>query len=258
MLDSEIHSNRLYIDVIFRCYAELNDFLSAKQKYTSFNYRIKTPAVVSEAITSIGIPLSEVDLILVNSTPVERFYRLSSGDYISVYPVFESFDISSLKNIEREPLRKTKFIADAHLGKLTKYLRMLGFDTLYRNDFGDDEIINISLRDKRIILTRDKRLLNSRKVTHGYYIRAIDKHEQLTEVVNKFDLISQFKPFIRCMTCNSILVRKSPDKVKDLIGINIAYSYEEFYYCESCHKVFWKGSHFKRMESQILDIARKK
>ncbi len=257
MLGSGIHSNKMNIEVVFRCYAELNDFLSENQKYKPFIFSIKTPAVVSEAIVSIGIPLSEVDLILVNSSPVERFHKLTSGDYISVYPVFESFDISCLKNTQREPLRKTKFIADAHLGKLTKYLRMLGFDTLYRNDFGDEEIINISLSDHRIILTRDKRLLNSRRVTHGYYIRAIDKHKQLTEVVDKFDLISQFKPFTRCMTCNSFLISKTPNQVSHLISKDILNCFEEFYYCESCNKVFWKGSHFKRMESMILDIARK-
>ncbi len=255
--NSEIHSSRMNIEVVFKCYAELNDFLPENQKYKSFFFSIKTPVVVSEAIASIGIPLSEVDLILVNSNPVELSYKLSSGDYISVYPVFESFDISSLKKTQKEPLRKTKFIADAHLGKLTKYLRMLGFDTLYRNDFGDEEIINISLKDHRIILTRDKRLLNSRRVTHGYYIRAIDKHEQLTEVVYKFDLVSQFKPFTRCMTCNSFLISKTPYQVTDITSKDIVTRYKEFYYCENCNKVFWKGSHFKRMESQILDISKK-
>ncbi len=87
--------------------------------------RLKAPAIVSEAITSIGVPLSEVDLILVNSESVELRHKLKQGDYVSVYPVFESFDISSLISYRNEALRKTSFIADAHLGKLSKYLRML-------------------------------------------------------------------------------------------------------------------------------------
>lgn len=254
MLNDALHSNRIYINISFRCYAELNDFLPGKRKYTSFIISLKTPAVVSEAVSTLGIPLSEVDLILVNGNPVERSHKLLDGDYISVYPVFETFDISSLKTTQKEVLRKTKFIADAHLGKLTKYLRMLGFDTLYRNDFGDEEIINLSLDEKRIILTRDKGLLNSKLVTHGYYVRAVNKFKQLTEVVNKFDLISQFKPFTRCMTCNSLLIRRTPEQVKRLVTEDIILHYAEFYYCAVCNKVFWKGSHFKRMEALVLNV----
>jgi len=229
--------------------------LADKWKYKSFVLKLRTPVFVSEAIATLGIPLSEIDLILVNGNPAERWHKLENGDYISVYPTFETFDISSLKTTYKEALRKTRFIADAHLGKLTKYLRMLGFDTLYRNDFGDEEIINISLKENRIILTRDKMLLNSKRITHGYYIRAIHKHNQLIEIVNKFDLKSQFKPFTRCMTCNALLVPKTRDQVTDLVDKDTLTCFNEFYYCATCNKVYWKGSHFKRMKSLISDIA---
>ncbi|MCW3786459.1 Mut7-C RNAse domain-containing protein [Plebeiibacterium sediminum] len=257
MLYPANHIDKIHIEVVLRCYAELNDFLKYAQKFKSFPLKIKTPVIVSEVISTIGVPLSEVDLILVNSVPVQLNHKLAQGDYISVYPVFESFDISGLKKTNKKPLRKTKFIADAHLCKLSKYLRMLGFDTLYQNDFGDEEIINISLKDKRIILTRDKRMLNSKRITHGYFVRAIDKHKQLIEIVDKFDLKSQFHPFSRCMECNSILISKAPDQVKHLISNDILVRYKEFYYCNKCHKVFWKGSHFERMKSQILNIIGK-
>lgn len=255
MQEAVSHSNRIYIEIVCRCYAELNDFLADSWKYKPFSLQLKTPVLVSEALSMLGIPLSEVDLILVNSKPVERRHKLADGDYFSVYPTFETFDISSLKSNPHKVLRKTTFIADAHLGKLTKYLRMLGFDTLYRNDFGDEEIINISLKDNRIILTRDKTLLNSKRITHGYYIRSVNKHDQLTEVISKFDLKSQFKPFTRCMTCNGLLVPKLPEQIENLVDKETFANFNVFYYCPTCNKVFWQGSHFKRMESLILDIT---
>ena len=133
---------------------------------------------------------------------------------------------------------------------------MLGFDTLYRNDFGDEEIIGLAVKENRIILTRDKLLLQSRRVTHGYYIRSTDKHQQLREVVRKFDLYSQFRSFTRCMTCNAELVPKSRQEIPNLIQPGILELYEDYYFCPDCVKVYWQGSHFKRMESFIRELTR--
>jgi len=238
-----------------RCYAELNDFLPEDRKQMDFEISIKTPETVAEVVESLGIPLSEVDLVLVNSLPVERSHRIFRNDYISVYPAFETLDISSLRTTQKEPLRTTRFILDAHLGKLAKYLRMLGFDTLYRNDFGDQEIIDIATEQQRIILTRDKVLLKSTEVSHGYYVRATEKHDQLIEIVEKFDLYSQFRSFTRCMTCNSELESINKESIQDLVEPDTYSCFSEFYFCSSCQKVYWKGSHFERMEQLILEIV---
>lgn len=257
-MTAEEPNNSLLKNIHFRCYAELNDFLPEKQKYKQFQYGLKTPITVGEAIESLGIPFSEIDLILVNSQTVSLGHQLQENDYVSVYPTFETLDISSLKDAHKPPLRVTRFILDAHLGKLAKYLRMLGFDTLFRNDFEDSEIIEISVREKRIILTRDKHLLNSKKVSHGYYVRSTEKHKQLREVVQKFDLCSQFKSFSRCMTCNAELIPKKKHEIENQVPPDVAEVFKEFYYCASCMKVYWKGSHFKRMESLIRDLTSEK
>lgn len=251
----ENQNNTLYKNIHIRCYAELNDFLPAEWKYKEFTYKLKTPVTTGEAIQSLGIPFSEVDLVLVNSNPVSLNHRLFENDRISLYPAFEILDISNIKDNQHPPLRDTKFILDAHLGKLAKYLRMLGFDSLFRNDFEDREIIEISLEDKRIILTRDKLLLRSKRINHGYYVRSIEKHEQLREVVQKFDLYSQFKSFTRCMTCNTKLVQKPKEEVIPEVPEDVAANFHKFYYCPTCQKVYWKGSHFKRMEDLIRDIV---
>ncbi len=251
------HVDEIKKSFTFRFYAELNDFLPEHHKQVAFSYCFKTPVTVRETIESFGIPLSEVDLILINGQPADLKTQLSQDDYISIYPVFESMDIGPVTRVRKKALRNTLFILDAHLGKLAKYLRMLGFDTLYRNDYVDDEIIAIARKEDRIILTRDKLLLKSEAISHGYYVRAVDKHQQLTEVVQKFDLISQFKSFTRCMTCNATLIPKTKSEIKDNIDDETAYVFNEFYYCPFCDKVFWKGSHFERMEAYIKSLAYK-
>lgn len=238
----------------FRFYAELNDFLSPERKQKPFLQAFKTPISVRETLESIGIPLSEVDMILVNEKAVDFEHQLREGDFISVYPVFESLDITPVTKARKTPLRDPCFVLDAHLGKLAKYLRMLGFDTLYRPDIDDDEIISVSKKEKRIILTRDKLLLKSKEVSHGYFVRAIDKHEQLNEVIKKFDLYSKFNSFTRCMTCNAELIPKKKEEIAGKINPETAQFFNEFYYCPHCDKVFWKGSHFERMEKQILSL----
>jgi len=248
--------NKLLKNISFRCYAELNDFIPESKRYKQFSARLKTPITVDEAIESLGIPFSEIDLILVNSQPVSRNHRLYEKDYVSLYPTFETLDISSLKNENHEPLRETRFILDAHLGKLARYLRMLGFDCLFRNDFEDSDIIDISVKEKRIILTRDKLLLKSKRITHGYFVRSTEKHQQLREVVRKFDLYSQFKSFTRCMTCNSELVPRKKQDIKHEVPPDVARCFDIFYYCPSCRKVYWKGSHFKRMEAGIRELVK--
>jgi uncharacterized protein len=256
MYSGQANNSKLLKNITFRCYAELNDFLLPELRQKPFIHPLKTPVTLGEAIESLGIPCSEVDLVLVNSEPSPLNQRLYENDVVSVYPTFETLDISALKEKHSPPLRVTRFILDAHLGKLAKYLRMLGFDTLYRNDFGDEEIIDLAAKEKRIILTRDKLLLQSRRVTHGYYIRATDKHQQLREVVQKFDLYSQFRSFTRCMTCNAELVPKSRQEISNLIQPGILELYEDYYFCPDCVKVYWQGSHFKRMESFIRELTR--
>jgi len=247
--------HKLSKDITFRCYAELNDFLPQEHRQKAFVHPLKTPVTLGEALESLGIPWSEVDLVLVNSEPEALYKRLRENDFVSVYPTFETLDIGQLKSVHSHALRVTRFVLDAHLGKLAKYLRMLGFDSLYRNDFGDEEIIEMALQGKRIILTRDKLLLRSRRVTHGYFVRSTEKHEQLREVVQKFDLYSQFKSFTRCMTCNAQLVPKSKEDIMDLVEQDTQQYFHEFFYCPDCRKVYWKGSHFKRMESFIRDLT---
>jgi len=237
---------------LIRFYAELNDFLPQSRKQKCFRFTFKGYITVKDAIESLGIPHSEVDLVLVNSVSVDFAFRLKEDDYISVYPVFECFDISSVTKNGKKPLRNTRFIADAHLGKLAKYLRMLGFDTLYEPDIEDSRVISIASKEKRIILTRDKSLLKSSDVDHGYYVRSISYKEQLSELILKFDLVSQMKPFSRCIVCNHSIFKINKSEILARIKNDTRKAFNEFYCCAKCDRIYWKGSHYERMKRFVL------
>jgi len=235
----------------FRFYEELNDFLPPCRRKVLLPYSFTGKQQVKDAIESFGIPHVEVDLILVNGKSVDFSYIIKDGDRISVYPVFESIDISKVTHLREKPLREIKFVLDVHLGKLARYLRLCGFDTLYEKDYTDDEIITISSLQKRIILTRDKKLLNNRKVTHGIWIRSQYPESQLKEVFDRLDLKNLARPFTICMECNTPLINVPKEEVIDYLPPRTREFYNDFRRCPGCGRVYWEGSHYQRMREFI-------
>jgi uncharacterized protein len=231
----------------FRFYEELNDFLPPGKRKKQFRYDFEGSPSVKDAVEAIGVPHSEVDLILVNSISVTFDCRIRNGDTISMYPVFESLDIAGITHLRETPLRTPKFVLDTNLGKLAKYMRMLGFDTLYESNYEDSDIAAISLSERRTIITRGKSLLKRKSVTHGYRIRSQHPAQQAAEVVRRFDLISRIKPFSRCSVCNGMVSNVPKDDVVDKLEPKTIKYFNEFYRCGSCGKIYWKGSHFDKM-----------
>jgi uncharacterized protein with PIN domain len=195
-----------------------------------------------------------VDLILVNGEAVDFSYQLRDGDQVSVYPVFESLDITTLASLRGKPLREPRFVLDAHLGRLAAYLRLMGFDTLYRRDYDDEELAQISAEDQRILLTRDRGLLKRSQVTHGYCVRNELPRKQVAEVLHRFDLHDQVKPFSRCMRCNGLLEPAQKSTVIHRLQPDTSQYFNEFSVCPSCGQVYWKGSHYQRMEEFIKTL----
>jgi hypothetical protein len=241
-------------EVYFRFYEELNDFIAGEKRKVRFTHNFIDRASVKDVIESLGVPHTEVDLILVNGKSVGFDYLINDGDDISVYPVFESLDITNVQHLRPKPLRESKFIADVHLGKLTRYLRMMGFDVLYKNDFDDKEIVNLSLSEKRAILTRDRGILKRSKVTHGYWLRSTKIKEQVTEVIKRFDLKNSVKEFSRCIECNSVLKPISKNEIMDDLSPKVLKSQADFSRCSGCKKYYWKGTHHQKMLSFIQSV----
>ncbi len=241
----------------FRFYAELNDFLPEKKRYLSFDHHFEGRVSVKHLIESLGVPHTEVDLILANSKSVHFDYIVADGDLISVYPVFESIDISDAVRLRPQPLRQSRFVLDIHLGQLARYLRLLGFDTLYQNDYQDEELARISNQEGRILLSRDRGLLKRNLVSRGYCVRESDPQQQLIELTQRFDLRRQMNPFQRCLRCNGVLEPIAKEAISQRLMANTRQYYQEFRICSDCRQIYWKGSHYHHMTrliKQLLDI----
>ena len=240
--------------ISIRFYEELNDFLPPDQRKTDICHVLKQPRSIKDLIESIGVPHTEIDLIIVNGESVGFNYQVDDGDRISVYPVFESLDISPLNHCQPQPLRKTRFVLDTHLGRLAAYLRMMGFDTLYRNDYDDPELARISVEEHRILLTCDRQLLMRRQITHGYFVRSRQSQQQLLEVLIRFDLFNNLQPFTRCMDCNGTIQPVNKQLVEAALPPDAKKYYKEFFQCDACSKIYWKGSHYQKMKKLIEKI----
>lgn len=238
----------------FRFYAELRDFLDDPDG--RLRRRFDVSPSVKDLIESSGVPHTQVDLVLVNGEPVGFGHRVRDGDRVSVYPVFESFDIQDVTRIRPSPLRETRFVLDVHLGRLARYLRLLGFDTDYAVDASDPELVASSLRENRILLTRDVELLKHGDLTHGYFVRATDPRGQLLEVVERLHLAGSIDPFTRCMTCNGLLRPVDKSEVEDLLPEGVRRDQDRFWQCERCRKVYWRGSHMVHLE-ELVESARR-
>jgi hypothetical protein len=231
----------------FRFYAELNDLLPLPRSGPGLTHAFETAESVKDAIEAFGVPHTEVDLILANGEPVAFSCLLRDGDSISVYPVFRSLNLAPLTPLQPRPEGEMRFVLDTHLGRLAAHLRMLGFDTLYRNDCQDEELAHISASQQRILLSRDRGLLKRSIVTHGYLVREAEPERQLMEVVKRFDLSGLIAPFRRCLHCNALLRPVAKELISDRLLPDTRRQYHHFHLCPGCDRVYWKGSHYQRM-----------
>jgi len=241
--------------VQLRFYEELNDFLPPERRKVGFTHALTRRTAVKDLIESFGVPHTEVELILANGEPVEFSYIVQPDDRISVYPMFESLDASPLIRLREKPLRDTRFVVDANLGQLARYLRLLGFDALYRNDFTDAQVAQIGSEEHRVVLTRDRALLKQKIITHCYFVRAAKPHEQVREVLARLDLYRLLRPFTRCLRCNGELEVVDKETVLDQLQPKTRQYYERFRRCKACAQAYWRGSHFKRMEKLCEYLA---
>lgn len=240
--------------VQIRFYEELNDFLPPGQRKISFHHPFKQAGSIKDMIEALGVPHTEIDLILVNGQSVDFDYLVQDGDRISVYPVFESLDITPVIRLRPAALRNTRFVLDTHLGRLAAYLRMFGFDTLYRNDYDDPTLADISANEHRILLTRDRQLLMRKQITHGYFVRETQPKKQLLEILGHFDLYRAQRPFICCMHCNGEIEPVAKEKIVSHLMPRTRAWCNEFRQCKQCRKIYWKGTHYQRMQQLITSI----
>ncbi len=240
--------------VTVRFYEELNAFLPEEHRKRPFVVDAAPGSTTKAIIENLGIPHTEVDLLLVNGQSVDFSHRVEEGDYLSVYPMFESWDITDLSRVRAIPLREVRFALDVHLGKLARLLRMMGFDAAYGRDIDDEQIVRAARRERRIVLSRDRGLLKRRAVTHGYLVRSLQPRAQLAEVMRRFDLAGHVRLFERCMRCNVPLARVSRISVLDFLPPVVAETCTVFSRCPACGRVFWRGTHWERMQRVAAEV----
>ena len=238
-------------EAYFRFYAELSDLLPLPRRRQTLSHAFETTTPVKDDIEAFGVPHTEVDLILANGEPAAFSYLLRDGDRISVYPVFRSLNLSSLTHLQPRREGEIRFVLDTHLGKLAAHLRMLGFDSLYRNDCEDEELAYIASSQQRTLLSRDRGLLKRSIVTHGYLVRETQPDQQLIEVVSRYNLSRLIAPFRRCLHCNALLQPVAKELINDRLLPDTRQRYHQFHLCPECDRVYWKGSHYQRMTSLI-------
>lgn len=239
------------VTATFRFYEELNDFLAPERRRREFTLPCARAATTKHMIEALGVPHTEVELILVNGESAGFGTRLREGDRVAVYPQFEAFDITPLLRVRKQPLRDTRFVADTHLGTLARLLRMMGFDALHDSGFADDEIERIAFTQNRIVLTRDRDLLKRRSITHGCYVRALRADQQLRELFERLDLARSARPFTLCPRCNAPLHSLDKAQVEHRLPPQVRERYRHFASCEACGRVFWEGEHWRRARAMV-------
>jgi len=245
--------------ITIRFYEELNYFLKNFPQKQDIVYESKDKRSVKDLIESFGVPHVEVDLILVNGESVGFDYPVQEGDRISVYPMFEMLDIKTVSRLEKQPLRQIKFVLDVHLGKLARYLLLLGFDTDYKTYRDDPELAEIAYREKRILLTRDRKLLMRKIVDHGLIVRNSDPFLQIIEILNRLDLWDQVQPLSRCVHCSGPLQPLNQDseefiEKQHLIPNSVLQWCSTYVYCSHCGHVYWEGNQFEHLKRKIERI----
>ncbi len=234
--------------VTFRFFGALNDFLPPDRRARAVRCPFRGPQSVKHLIETLRVPHPEVGGLRVNGRGVTFDYLPQDGDRIAVYPVGAANGCPPL----RPPLaRPPRFLADNHLGRLTAYLRLLGFDTLYDPAWDDADLADQAGSQGRVLLTRDRRLLFRAVVTYGYWVRSCHPGEQIREVVTRFDLASLAQPFSRCLRCNGRLQAVPKQAVLHRLEPKTRRYYDDFCQCARCGQVYWEGSHFERLERII-------
>jgi uncharacterized protein len=193
---------------------------------------------LGHVVQSLGIPLTEVGLLVVNGSPVTPGYRPVGEDMVEVGAVGRP-----------QPVPVARFVLDVHLGALARRLRLVGVDTAYANDTGDDALIEQANTRRRILLTQDRGLLRRRALWLGAYVYGAHPDAQLTDVLDRF--APPLAPWTRCTACNGLTSPVPKGEVESVLPPGTRRTYQAFSRCQACGRVYWRGAHSNRIQALI-------
>ena len=233
-------------------HGDLNLFLVPKSSGAVIERQLTEKTSIKDVIESCGVPHPEVDLILIDDQPVGFDQTVANNARVDVFPVENHCTYRAEQRLQITEI--STFIADVHLGGLTRNLRLLGFDVAYSQNASDRQLLEIMKRENRALLTRDRRLLMHTIVQHGYFPRSQNADEQTVEVVRRFNVSELISPFTRCLRCNALLQKAEKTEIIDKLEPLTKIYYEEFRRCPGCKQIYWPGSHFPRLQKRIDEI----
>lgn len=237
--------------ISIRFYGALNDFIAPSARNQTIIHRFNRKASIKDMIESFNVPHPEIEQILVNATEVNFDYIVQDGDNIAVYAFDACLTHPPEIRLRPETPQPPAFVVDGNLGKLVRYLRLLGFDCLYRNDYHDREVAEIAAVQQRTVLTRDRALLQRKTVVYGYFVRSDEPKAQTREVLQRFDLFRWIKPFSRCVRCNGLLAVVDKHSVAHRLQPLTRQFYDRFLRCSDCERIYWQGSHYARIKQLV-------
>ncbi len=234
-------------------HGDLNFFLRSRVPGRPVARTLTEKTSIKDVIESCAVPHPEVDLIVVDGKPVDFNFGITCDAEIEVYPPGTRSPLFKEKRLQLK--RSTRFVCDGHLGRLTRDLRLLGFDVAYDQNADDQQLLRLMEAEDRALLTRDRRLLMHAIVRNGYCPRSQNPDEQTIEVVRRFDLLASITPFTRCIRCNgSLQDAAKTDVVEKLEPLTKIY-YQQFRRCTGCGQIYWSGSHFSKLQKRVEQIC---
>ena len=236
--------------VVVTFYGDLGFLVKNKDRLQPVRRVLTHKTTVKDVIESFGLPHPEVDLIVFNGQPVDFSFHLEADSALDVYPI--STNLFPSFRLQARDVRA--FVADGHLGKLTRDLRLLGIDVSYYRDANDRELLATMVQENRALLTRDRPLLMHRAVKTGYFPRSQDPMEQTVEVIRRFGLARALAPFVRCLRCNGLLAAVSKEAVFDQLKPLTRLYYDDFQRCPQCGQPYWRGSHVAKLKKRVEAI----
>ncbi|GEM_PF-1235107 len=230
----------------FRFYGQLNDFLPLEKRQKTIPYSYWGNPTIQDACAAQGVPHPEIFFVLKGSDLVNLKDNLKGEERISVYPRWTNLELPGKWKQHPQFPANPAFLAADHLGKLVRLMRVLGLDVVFKGEAEEAD---------RIVLTRKLSDLKTSRVSQGYMPRSDDPYFQLEEVLDYFNLREKIKPLSRCPGCNTILKTVNPEEIWDRLEPKTKKYYRKFKLCPGCNKIYWRGSHFRRLQNKLGNLV---
>jgi uncharacterized protein with PIN domain len=240
------------VSVCISVHADLHFFLQASTRGRTVEKRFGHATSLKDLVESLGIPHTEIGRLFRNGQDAAFSDRIREGDRIDVCAIDQKKPLR--ESLQPVPDEGTGFIADIHLGRMARRLRLLGFDTAWFTGRNDSELLEEMEAQKRILLTRDRRLLMNGRVRFGCCVRSGTVEEQVREVIRRFRLSGRQKPFSRCLACNTLLQSRTKEAVDALLEPKTRLYFKSFQACPGCCRVYWEGSHVPELRAFIEQV----